>query len=494
MTGNILSGDKRTLKDIAPFLISGFIAMFFAMAVMRSFLYISIALMALYFLVLLFMGIRGLNIGYLTLVFSLPLVLFIPRGMIPANQLYLQYNLRFIFYLGIFLLWGALVLRKKIRLDPINDNIVFVLFFFILMEIISMMYFRGINIPEFRDSFAFQDIRDQIMSLIMFLLTISLCNNKESIKKTILVLSASAPIVIGIGLLEWALNYAIFSPRAILLQEFTQVSSTFWDPNHLSRYLVILILLYLPFYLYSAKKNIWLFLLSLSSLILLPLTKSVSGFISLALGFLLILFNIRYYIKREKEVYAGGEKITPVVFIWFALIIVFALMGAWILSQASIYSELIFHKISAIEGSARQNMDLAALEMFRKYPLFGVGFSNYSILYSSFNPGLNFWGMGGTPIIHNSFMSVASELGIAGLILLLIIYVYLGKTALIDGRNIRDDFLRRTQISLGAIWIALIVNSFMYFKFFEDPKVWLVAGMIISINRILISEHRSIKE
>jgi O-antigen ligase len=102
--------------------------------------------------------------------------------------------------------------------------------------------------------------------------------------------------------------------------------------------------------------------------------------------------------------------------------------------------------------------------------------------------------MGGTPIIHNSFMSVASELGIAGLILLLIIYVYFGKTALIDGRNIRDDYLRRTQISLGAIWIALIVNSFMYFKFFEDPKVWLVAGLIVSTNKILVSEHGSIKE
>jgi len=493
MTGNILSGDNRTLKDIAPFLSSGFIAMFFAMAVMRSFLYISIALMALYFLVLLFMGIKGLNIGYLTLVFSLPLVLFIPRGMIPANQLYLQYNLRFIFYLGIFLLWGALVLRKKIRLVPINDNIVFVLFFFILMEIISMMYFRGINIPEFRDSFAFQDIRDQIVSLMMFLLTISLCNNKEGIKKAILVLSASAPIVIGFGFLEWAFNYAIFSPRA-LLQEFTQVSSTFWDPNHLSRYLVILILIYLPFYLYSATKNTWTLFLSLSSLILLPLTKSVSGSISLAVGLLLIIFNIKYYIKREKGSYVSGEKITPGVFIWFALIIFIALMGAWLLSQASIYSELIFHKISAIEGSARQNMDLAALGMFKKYPLFGVGFSNYSILYSSFNPGLNLWGMGGTPIIHNSFMSVASELGIAGLILLLIIYVYFGKTALIDGRNIRDDYLRRTQISLGAIWIALIVNSFMYFKFFEDPKVWLVAGLIVSINKILVSEHGSIKE
>jgi hypothetical protein len=481
---NILSGDKRTLKDIAPFLICGFIAFLFALAVMRSFLFISIALMALYFLVLLFMGAKGLNIGYLILVFSLPLVLFVPMGMIPVNHTYLLFNIRFLFYLGILLLWGVLVLRKKIRLDPINDNIVHVLLFFYLMEIVSLMYFRGINIPDFRDSFVFQDIRDQSMSLIMFLLTISLCKNKESIKKTILALSASAPIVIGIGFLEWAFNCAICSPRTILLREFTQVSSTFWDPNHLSRYLVILILLYLPFYLYSAAKNTWLFFLSLSSLILLPLTRSVSGFISLVLGFLLILFNIKYYIKREKGSYAGAGKVTPGVFVWFILIIVIALMGAWILSQVSIYSELIFHKMSAIEGSARQNMDLAALEMFLKHPLFGVGFSNYSILFSSFNPGLHLWGMGGMPIIHDSFMSVASELGITGLILLFIIYIYFGKTALINSRNIQDDFLRRTQISLGAIWIALIVNSFAYFKFFEDPKVWLVAGLIYAINKM----------
>jgi len=484
MMGNSFSGDRRTIKDAAPFLISGLIALFFAMAVMKSFLYISIALMALYYLVLFFMEVKGLNIGYLILVFSLPLVLFIPRGMLQAGQLYIQYNIRFIFYLGIILLWGALVLRKKIRLDLINDNIVYVLFFLFLMEIISLMYFRGINLPNFRDSFAFQDIRDQIMSLIMFLLTISLCRNKESINKAILALSASAPIVIGIGFLEWALNYTIFSPRAFLLQEFTQITGTFWDPNHLSRYLVILILLCLPLYLYGQTKNAWLLFISFSSLILLPLTRSVSGFISLALGFVIILFNIKYYIKREKETYSGGKKGMLGVFVWYALIIVFALIGAWMLSQVSIYSELIFHKISAIEGSARQNMDLAALGMFLKHPLFGVGFSNYSILYSSFNPGVNLWGMGGTPIIHNSFMSVASELGIAGLILLLIIYIYFGKITLIDGRRIRDDYLRRTQISLGAVWIAIIVNSFMYFKFFEDPKVWLVAGLALAINRI----------
>jgi len=490
---NILSGNKRTIKETVLFLASGLIALFFALTMMNSHLYFYLIVLISYLLMLFFMGVKGLHLGYLVMVFTLPFVLFIPRSLI-GDQLYLQYHFRLALYLGMLLLWGALFIRKKISIDLTNNKVIFILLFFFMMELASLLYFRGINIPNFRDSFVFQDIRDQSMSLILFLLTVSLCKSKANIERVLYVVAASSPIVIGIGFFEKLSNYALFSPRQPYFQEITQITSTFWDPNHLSRYLVILILLYLPFYLFSASSGLWRLVISLLAFILLSFTGSVSGFASLMVGVMLILFNRKYFIQMGKGANDTRKYVLLRGFIWFALILLFAVVGSWVFSQFSIYSDIILGKLSMIEGSARHNLDLAALQMFAKHPLFGVGFSNYSVLFSSFNPGLNLWALGGTPIIHNSFMSVASELGVAGLILLFVIYIYFGKIALMDGKNIQDDLLRRTQISLGAIWITLIVNSFVYFKFFEDPKVWLVAGLIIAINGVHIDQQELNRE
>jgi O-antigen ligase len=285
-------------------------------------------------------------------------------------------------------------------------------------------------------------------------------------------------VVMALGYLEEMIGYNIFSAKAV-----AAISSTFYDRNYLGRYLVFLILLSLPFVIFDGWNKIITLFITISAAFLLIFTRSVSGLLSLGVGLFMLILQGKYYLKK-----AAGNDRKP-KYAWSILIvvalIVFAIASRPVMTRSvNEYFMSAAYKIGTFQVSARYNMDMTALEMFKKHPIFGVGFGNYPKYFNEYNQGINVWGLGGEPIIHNSLLSVAAELGIVGLIFLLYFYGYFIKIALFDSRKIKDDFFRKIQLSLGILWIVMVINSWGYFKFFEDPKIWLVAGLAFAINKI----------
>jgi O-antigen ligase len=480
-------------RDRIPHILFGLcVAFALCAAVNRSVFYALFISSFLWMLVLFIKGEKGLWLSYLFLVFLLPINLFIPRALLSEGQYASQYFLRILLFLGVFAFWMLLILRREIKTGLTGEFIVKVLIIFLGMEMVSFLILRDRSMPFSQWLTVSRDFNDQGMSLLMFFLTVSLCRTKGSIEKAVIAFAASAPLVMGFGFLEKLSGSALFSIRDLALSEFTQVTSTFHDPNFLSRYAAILILLFCPFYLYGGFNRAWSLILALSSFILMVFTRSTSGFVSLILGITIIFINRRQYMGGKTGP-SDYKKALSNGMVWYVLLILLPVAIMPIHTDITNYFNINMNKLSSFEGSARYNMDMAAAEMFKASPVFGVGFSKFSSLYFIFNPLYNAWGAGGDHIIiHNSFMKVASEMGILGLIPLFIMYIYFAKAALLDARKIKDDFLRRLQLSLGAIWIALIVNSLAYFKFFEDPKVWFIAGLILAIQRAAGSEAAKI--
>ncbi|MCX6827594.1 MAG: O-antigen ligase family protein [candidate division Zixibacteria bacterium] len=398
--------------------------------------------------------------------------------------LFQQALLQMIYYL-VFGLWFIWAMAKQIDVSALKDRIVLMLLMFFCLEVVSSLVTSGFGAIALLSDYAYSNIREQAVSLVMFLLAASLCKNKQGVINIIHVIFTGSLVVMGIGCLEKMIGYNIFSTKGVT--PFTAIMSTYMDQSFLGRYLMFLILLFLPFVIFDGwNKTVSLFT-TISAAILLIFTRSVSGLLSLGVGLFMLILQSKYYLKKTAENYRK-PKFAWSMFVFVVLIVLAITSQPEMIKSVNEYFMSAAFKLGTFQSSARYNMDMTALEMFKKNPLFGVGFGNYPKYFNEYNQRINVWGLGGEPIIHNSLLSVAAELGIVGLIFILYFYGYFIKIALFDARKIKDDFMRKAQLSLGIIWIVMIVNSWVYFKFFEDPKIWFAMGLAYAIRRNYLDE------
>src|SRR5439155_10067016 len=115
-------------------------------------------------------------------------------------------------------------------------------------------------------------------------------------------------------------------------------------------------------------------------------------------------------------------------------------------------------------------------EVFAHHPLAGVGIGGQPRATqkqaSHFGPLQNF-------VSHTTPLTVAAELGIAGL--LLYVAILAGAARALDAVRRRHQAL---GLSLAAVFLALFVHSLAYSGFFEDPITWLVLGIAAAFREL----------
>jgi hypothetical protein len=479
-------------RKIALFGIIAIAAFLLGLGMAFSFQLLYLLFFAVLLITLLLMGRVGLEICFLALVFILPFQYFVPANIIaPVNYSLIEQLSRFSAYLQRFFLLSAplllmvSIIKKETRLKNKMDPIILVLAAVFVMELVSAVFIGGDGLSAFYGSDAAGQLYSQFWPFLIFIMTYYICSSSKLVKKAISVFMLTAPVVIGLGYLEKALNTIIFTPKAgLLTSEGIRVASTFWDANQLGRYLLIIIMISLPFIIYESKNSIGNISLFFAAVILLIFTRSTSDLLCLFIALsIFVVFgrNLRTPSEVEHKANKTSWPQAPKRAIFIAAA---AILVAGVCLMFADYFVFTFNKILSFQTSARFNLDLAGLAMFASSPLYGVGFAHFSKLFGEFNPMLHAFGLGQEMISHNSLVKVASEMGVIGLIPLLFIYYYFAKITLIIGKAIKSDYLRRLQLSLGAIWIAMVVNSWGYWRFFEDPRIWFVAGLALSINNI----------
>lgn len=180
------------------------------------------------------------------------------------------------------------------------------------------------------------------------------------------------------------------------------------DPNYMALYLTTL--MPIAYYLFLMTKNKWLKIFYAASFLLFGgftiETYSRGGFLGLALVILLILFRQRHHARRVGVI---------LVLIIFALILTPARYYQRIATIPGLRSAEKRLSDESIDNRIFYNT--LALRIFVNNPVFGIGMGNFTkaTLGSHVPEG---------QVTHNSYLEIASETGIIGLVLFISIIIF----------------------------------------------------------------------
>ena len=276
------------------------------------------------------------------------------------------------------------------------------------------------------------------------------------------VLVALALVFVGIGFVEYATRSLLFNPKVIAsnqLEAYFRVNSLFFDPNIYGRFLA-LVMLGLATVLLWERRSRAVGPATVAIAVLwggLVLTLSQSSFAALLCG-LLVLAALRFSVR---VVWPAAALIAVA-----GIVVVLAFPGALRLDLGS--SRSLDHATSGRYDLMRGGIDLA-----RDRPLAGWGSAAFSEEYLRH-------GFGGrsdaVSASHTIPITVAAEQGIVGLA----VYVALLGAALsrLLGRARGNPW----RAAVAAGFVAVLVHTWMYASFLEDPVTWalLAVGTVLA--------------
>src|SRR5262249_30892527 len=127
---------------------------------------------------------------------------------------------------------------------------------------------------------------------------------------------------------------------------------------------------------------------------------------------------------------------------------------------------------------------LAGLEVFRRFPVFGCGLGNFPRLASEIDPALRT--MSPSENVHNYFLQILAELGLAGFFIFLAVLIYAWKSAIhfFQSSESTEDSISCYALVAGLSFIvftSLTGHPFILLKM--QFLFWLLFGLLLALCR-----------
>jgi O-antigen ligase len=281
------------------------------------------------------------------------------------------------------------------------------------------------------------------------------------------VLVALALVFAGIGFVEYATRHLFLNPKVIASNQFEsyfRVNSLFFDPNIYGRFLAIVMIGVASVLIWARRPQVWGSAAVLAVLWAgLVLTLSQSSFAALLLG-LLVLGGARW--SPRWALALGGAALV------LGAVVVLAAPGA-------VHLDLGSSKSADSATSGRYDLIKGGVKLFADAPLAGHGSGSFSREYRRAEKGSAEKAVSAS---HTIPITVAAEQGIGGLLLYLTLLAA-GFATL--ARGARGDPVRATVL---AAFAALVLHTWSYASFLEDPLTWALLGLGLALS--LIPRHR----
>jgi O-antigen ligase len=276
---------------------------------------------------------------------------------------------------------------------------------------------------------------------------------------------ALAVVFAGVGFVEYARKQLFLNPKVVAANEYGnyfRVNSLFFDPNIYGRFLAIVMIALTTAVLWSRRRRDVLIGAGVLGWLLAGLVTSFSqsSIAALLLG-LAVLAAYRWDVRST--VYVTG-----------ALVAVAAV--AVLAAPPSLHFGLNGSGGSTSNAtSGRTKLISGGLELFAEEPLYGYGAGSFETQYK--RHGRTRDTANATSASHTIPITVAAEQGILGLImyvaLLLAAFATLFRGA---GRS-------PPRIALAACLAALVLHTWTYADFLEDPVTWTLLGIGVALTR-----------
>ncbi len=275
-----------------------------------------------------------------------------------------------------------------------------------------------------------------------------------------------AVLFAGVGFIEYARKSLFLNPKVVEANQYDnyfRVNSVFFDPSIYGRFLALVMIGVTTVVLWGARRQVLAGAAVLAWLLAGLVTSfSQSSLVALLLG-LAVLAAYRWDLRRTLYV-SGG-----VLLLGLAILL---------LAPASLHFGLKGSKGSASNAtSGRATLVTGGLELFAERPLEGYGSGSFEKEYKAHARASQANAQNATSASHTIPITVAAEQGIIGLAL----YVALIVTALMAlftgaGRS-------PPRIAIAAAFAALILHTWTYADFLEDPFTWALLAIGLSLAR-----------
>ena len=273
---------------------------------------------------------------------------------------------------------------------------------------------------------------------------------------------ALAIVFAGVGFVEYYRKALFLNPKVVAADEYGnyfRVNSLFFDPSIYGRFLALVTIVVTTTVLWGRERRTQLF----GALVLVWLmgglitSFSQSSIAALLLG-LAVLAAWRWDVRGT-------------VYVSIALAAIAAVMVA--AAPSSLHFGLNGSGGSANNATnGRTKLISGGLELFTQKPLVGYGSGSFETEYKRHG---NATSANATSASHTIPVTIAAEQGIVGFLLYLALLVVAFVT-LFSGAGRSPP-----RIALAACFAALVLHTWVYADFLEDPLTWTLLGIGVAL-------------
>jgi O-antigen ligase len=306
---------------------------------------------------------------------------------------------------------------------------------------------------------------------LLFVLLRQVRWTRELLLRCLGIAVALAIVFAGVGFIEYARKTLFLNPKVVAANQYDnyfRVNSLFFDPNIYGRFLALVMIAATATLLTRAngaydsarRRDVLLGGAALAWLLAGLVTSfSQSSVAALLLG-LAVLAAWRWEVRET--VYASGGLVGLAV----ALVL---------LAPASLHFGLKGSGGSTSNAtSGRGKLIEGGLELFAKRPLQGYGSGSFEVEYKRHSRTS---AQNATSASHTIPVTVAAEQGLVGLALYLALL--LGAAAVL----FRGAARAPPRIAIAACFAALVLHTWTYADFLEDPFSWTLLAIGVALAR-----------
>jgi O-antigen ligase len=278
------------------------------------------------------------------------------------------------------------------------------------------------------------------------------------------VAASLAVVFAGVGFVEYHRKALFLNPKVVAANQFDnyfRVNSVFFDPSIYGRFLALVIIAVTAYVLWSRRPREVLIGAGVIAWLLAGLVTSFSqsSIAALLLG-LAVLAAYRWDVRATLYVAIALLAIAAVVLIAAPPSLHFGLKG----NGGSTNNAT----------SGRTNLISGGLDLFAARPLQGYGSGSFEVEYKSHRTAS---AENATSASHTIPVTIAAEQGIVGLA----VYVALLVSAI--AVLFRGAGRSPPRVALAACFAALVLHTWTYADFLEDPITWTLLGVGVALAR-----------
>jgi O-antigen ligase len=279
-------------------------------------------------------------------------------------------------------------------------------------------------------------------------------------------LVAIAVVLAGVGFVEYSRKSLFLNPKLVAANQYDnyfRVNSLFFDPSIYGRFLMLVMIAVTTAVLWGARREAQIGAAVLVWLLAGLVTSfSQSSIVALLLG-LMVLAAWRWSVRGTAIASAG------------LLLLAVAVL---LLAPEGSHIGLNGKKGSAENAtSGRTTLVEGGLELFANRPLQGYGSGSFETEYKRHKKGSQATAQNATSASHTIPVTIAAEQGLIGLL----VYAALLAAAFLvlfsgAGRS-------PPRIAIAAAFAALVLHTWTYADFLEDPFTWALLAIGVALAR-----------